>query len=228
MIEQHRHRIGTAHRAMISAGIAAGIAFGIGGCAGTPQPPYDDSQKLVRATLKILTDDGNAICVDNRTNGKPLAIFATMAVAPAPSRRPLAWHTVAPLRSSAALTTRQIYQDTIVNKPAHIPDPTNTTPTLAYLDQQRLNNAAMVQSRTGQTKTVDLPGGFNVPRVDARWWPFVRLSRKCYLKYVVSDPVWSDDLGFVTVNIEHWGTTYAFQRRDKDWVPVGQWSNWLF
>ena len=209
------------------------IGFGtallaMGGCAGTPQPPYDDSQKLVRATLKILTADNAAICVDNRTNGKPLAIFATMSVAPAPSRRPLAWHVVAPLRSNAALTNKQIYQDTITNKPAHIPDPTNTTPTLGFLAQQRLNNAAMVRSRTGQTKTVNLPGGLGVPKVDARWWPLVRLSQKCDQKYVVSDPVWSDTMAFVTVNIEHWGTTYVFQRRDRDWVPVGQWSNWLF
>lgn len=216
------------NRLIWRASILAAMVLGIGGCAGTPQPPYDDSQKLVRATLRILTNDGNTICVDNRTNGKPLAIFATMAVAPAPSRRPLAWHVVTPLRSQAALTTRQIYQDTIINKPAHIPDPVNTTPALGFVDQQRLNNAALVQSRTGQTRTVDLPGGFGVARVDARWWPLVRLSRKCYLKYVVSDPVWSDNLGFVTVNIEHWGTTYAFQRRDRDWVAVGQWSNWLF
>ncbi|WP_242182950.1 hypothetical protein [Sphingomonas sp. CARO-RG-8B-R24-01] len=208
--------------------LAMAAVLAIGGCARTPQPPFDDSQKLVRATLKILTDDGNTICVDNRTNGKPLAIFATMSVAPPPSRRPLAWHVVTPLRSNAALTARQIYQDTIVDKPAHIPDPVNATPALGFLDQQRLNSAAMVLSRTGQSKTVDLGGGFGVPRVDARWWPLVRLSQKCYLKYVISDPVWSDTMGFVTINIEHWGTTYAFQRRNNDWVAVAQWSNWLF
>ncbi len=215
-------------RGPILLSVAAATVLSLGGCGGAPKPPYDDSQKLVRATLKILTNDGNVICVDNRTNGKPLAIFATMAVAPAPSRRPLAWHHVVPLRSSEALTTRQIYQDTIVDKPSHIPDPTNTTPALGFLEQQQLNNAAMVQSRRGHTRTVDFPGGFDNPRVDARWWPFVRLSRKCYLKYAVSDPVWMDDLGFVTINIEHWGTTYAFKRRDRDWVAVGQWSNWLF
>ncbi|WP_010160446.1 hypothetical protein [Sphingomonas sp. PAMC 26617] len=200
----------------------------VSACAAAPKPPFDDSQKLVRATLKVLTNDGNAICVDNRTNGRPLAIFATMAVAPAPSRRPLAWHVVAPLRSKEALTTQQLYQDTIVNRPSHIPDPGNTTASLGFLEQQRLNNAAMVLSRTGQTKIVDFVGGFGVAGVDARWWPFVRLSRKCNYKYVVSDPVWSDTTAFVTVNIEHWGTTYAFQRRNDDWIAIGQWSNWLF
>lgn len=204
------------------------VLVSVTACTGKPQPPFDDSQKLVRATLRILTRDNSGICVDNRTNGKPLAIFATMAVAPAPSRRPLAWHTVMPLRSSEALTNRQIYQDTIVNRPSHIPDPANASPTLGFLDQQKLNNAAMVLSRTGQSKTVDFAGGFALPNVDARWWPLVRLSRKCTYKYVISDPVWSETMGFVTVNIEHWGTTYAFQRRDRDWVPVGQWSNWLF
>lgn len=208
--------------------VLAAIAVTVSGCGSNPRPPQDDAQKLVRATLRVLTPDQQPICVDNRTNGKPLAIFATMAIAPPPSRRPLAWHAVTALRSDAALTTKQIYQDTISNRPSHIRDPSNTTPTLGFLDQQRLNSAATVLSHTGQTKTVDFPGAFGLPRVEARWWPLIRFSQKCQYKYVVSDPVWSDTMGFVTVTIEHWGTTYAFQRRGDDWVAAGQWSNWLF
>ncbi len=198
------------------------------GCATAPPEPLTDAQMTVRAILRLLTEDGRSICVDNVTNGKPLAIFATMAVAPAPSRRPLAWHRVAPLRSGMKLSNTQMYHDTFGGDQPLLADPGDTTATLGFFAQRRLNDAAAKLARTGESVAVDMGDGLGVPRAQARWWPLIRWSSSCGPEFKLSDPVVAKDIAYITVRSDHWGTTYALQPRGNDWVPVAQWNTWLF
>lgn len=196
-------------------------------CSSAPDSPVDEGQKIVQAALKVLASDGKGVCVDGRTTGRPLAIYAAMRAAPSPSRRPLAWHVPGQLRPLGTLSNMQLYRDSLGSESAHLQDPQQAEAALPVVDQRRLDDAATKLALSNAA-----PGIAISPRwatgVKARWWPMNRLSRSCLPTYRLSNPVWSGSIGYVTVMTEHWGTTYAFERNQAGWEPVGQWTNWLY
>ena len=198
------------------------------GCSTDTGAPASDAEKLVRATLQALAADHRPICVENRTNGKPLAIFATMTETPAPAQRVVSWHAISPLGSGPTMSNAQIYHDTFDRHISRLAKPGHPARPLGLLAQQKLNAAARSLALTGEPVEVDLGSGLGVAGVDARWWPLLRLSSKCPIAFTLSDPVLAKDIGYITVQSGHWGTTYALQPRGDAWVPVAQWSNWLY
>lgn len=196
-------------------------------CTTPPAQPSDDGQRLVQAALRILASDGQPICVDNRTTGRPLAIYAAMRVAPPPSRHPLAWHVPGPLRPPPELSNRQIYRDSVGAETAHLREPDNAANRLPHAAQTWLDDNATVLSRASVGTSVTISPAW-ARGVLARWWPINRVSQHCTPTYVLSNPVWSASSGFVTVMTEHWGTTYGFDRHDGVWRPAGQWTTWLY
>lgn len=219
-----RRSLAHAHCARFGLALAALV----GGCTGTARAPSSNAERLVRATLQTLASDNRRICVDNRTSGKPLAIFATMTAAPTPVPRVLKWHAVAPLGTGMTMTNTQIYRDTFDRPATRLAEPDNGTRPLGLVEQGKLNAAARTLALTGEPITVDLGSGFDVAGVDARWWPLLRVSPKCPVVFTLSDPVLAGDIGYITVRSGHWGTTYALQPRAGSWVAVAQWSNWLY
>ena len=195
-------------------------------CGQPPAAPVDEGQKLVQATLRLLTSDGNPICIDNRTRGAPLAIYATMQVAPPPSRRPLAWHKPQILRPSNELSSIELLRDSMGSETAHLRDPA-TGATLSWALQHRLNVTATLLERTGVVESIAISSGW-APGVEARWWPVNRLSQHCSPTYTFSNPTWSASAGYITVMTRHSGTIYAFDRSPAGWQPVGQWTDWLY
>ena len=204
------------------------IAAVASGCSADNGAPASEAEKLVRATLQTLATDHRPICVENRTNGKPLAIFATMTATPAPAQRVVGWHAIAPLGSGPTMSNTQIYRDTFDRHVSRLAEPGNPARPLGLLAQQKLNAAARSLALTGEPVEVYLGNGLGVAGVDARWWPLLRLSSKCPIAFTLSNPVLAKDIGYITVQSGHWGTTYALQPRDGTWVPVAQWSNWLY
>lgn len=202
------------------------VLFG-SACSRVPDAPVDDGQKIVRATLQILASDGKALCVDRQTSGRPLAIYAAMRVAPSPSRRPLKWHVPQPLVPPGKLSNAQLYRDSLGSETAHLQDPGTAGATLSGIEQGKLDASATALAARPAMPAVTVSSRW-VPGVEARWWLLNRVSRSCSPIYTLSDPVWSDSLGYVTVLTEHWGTTYAFSRTSVGWKPVGQWTNWLY
>ena len=196
-------------------------------CSRSPEVPVTDGQKIVQETLRLLTSDGIPICVDNRTKGASLAIYAAMQVAPSPSRRPLVWHRPAILRPSDDLSNVELLRDSMGSETAHLRDPMTSTVTLPWAAQHRLDAAAILLEHDSSNKTVTISPAW-APGVKARWWPINRLSRNCSPTYTFSNPTWSATTGFITVMTGHSGTIYAFDRGPGGWQPAGQWTNWLY
>jgi len=198
-----------------------------GACTRSAAMPRDDGERIVQATLRLLTSDGKPICIDDRTTGRPLAIYATMRMAPLPSGQPLAWHTPGPLRPPVELSNTQLYHDSLGSESAHLRDPDNGGASLPWMLQRRLDETATVQARAGVDESVMISSRW-APGVRARWWPVNRLSRHCSPTYTLSNPTWSASTGYITVMTEHWGATYGLDRGPTGWRPVGQWTNWLY
>lgn len=190
--------------------------------------PLDNNEKIVRATLMLLASEGNAVCVDNHTRGQALAIFSAMTAAPSQSLKPLAWYVPGPLRPPAAISNSDLLRDSAQGGTAHLRGPENPTLPLSAIEQSRLNRKAAALARLSEAKSVSIRSSWNLKNIATRWWPINRVSSRCSPNYVVSDPAVSGTDGFVTVTADHWGTTYAFEHRGADWIPIAQWKTWLY
>ena len=197
------------------------------GCGGPP-PRLDDSAKIIRATLRQLVDDGRPICVDDMTNGPPLAIFHAMITAPMQSRRLLVWRPPAPLRPPLDPSARTIARDTIDAQEVRLDQPNPPGGALPPLEQRRLNYEARLLSTYRDYTSVKISPALGVGRVVARWWPLNRFARDCQPRFVVSDPIYRNNIAFVTVKAGHWGTTYVLERRGDDWRTSAEWTRWLY
>jgi hypothetical protein len=210
--------------AMIAATLAAT------GCAANGDTQLNDGEKIIRAAINTLISGQptGTICVDSRTRGQPLAVFRTMTYAPVPSRAPLGWRAPGPLRAPTALSGRELYDDQIRNERVRLREPGQTAQLFPHEQQGILDTAAAALAVADHGESVAVRKASASDRIIARWWPINRMTASCSPNYVVSYPVWRDNIGFVTVTADHWGTTYAMQRRGADWRTVAQWNIWLY
>jgi hypothetical protein len=190
--------------------------------------PLDNEEKIIRATLVLLASEGQSACVDNHTRGQPLAIFSAMTAAGPHLLKPLPWYVPGPLRPPAAMSSSDLIRDSTQGGTTHLREPENSTLPLSATEQSRLNQKAAVLGRLRDVESVSIRTSWNVKNISTGWWPINRISSRCSLNYVVSDPALSGTDGFVTVTAGHWGTIYAFERRGADWIPTAQWKSWLY
>lgn len=196
-------------------------------CAAPIGVPLSDDEKLVRATLQVLSADGSQICVDASTTGRPLSVYRIMASNPPAGVKPV-WFVPASLKPPQALSDAELYRGAQADGTAHIDQPGNMTAVLPSRAQAQLDRAAWILSERDPNPTVTISPSWGLVGVKPRWWLRNRLSRHCAPNYQISDPVTANNIGYVTVTAEHWGTTYAFTRSGSDWVARAQWSNWLY
>ena len=207
--------------------IATLSCFGTVGCS-PDQAPLRDDERLVLATLQLLTAPGIAVCVDADTAGRPLAVFRMMSSNPSQGVKPLAWFVPAALKPPSGPSNSELFRGGQADSAVHIDQPANSTPPLRPELQVALNRAAWILSARETDQDVKITPAWAVPGVKARWWLRNRISSHCTPNYQISDPVVAGRLGFVTVTGDHWGTTYAFTRHGADWIARAQWSNWLY
>ncbi|CAN5288492.1 hypothetical protein BH11PSE5_BH11PSE5_10780 [soil metagenome] len=196
-------------------------------CSAPSATPQGDGAKLVFATLQLLTADGSQICVDSGTTGQPLSVYRTMASNPPGGIKPI-WFVPATLKPPPELSNADLYRGAQAEGPAHIDQPGNATAVLPSKAQAELDRAAWILSQRDPDPSVTIPGTWGLNGVQSRWWLRNRVSRRCAPNYKLSNPVTVNNIGFISVTAGHWGTTYAFTRKDKDWVVRAQWSNWLY
>ena len=201
----------------------------LGGCAAA-QRPLEDRELIARAVLALLASTGQAVCIDDRTNGEPLAVFREMSKAPRPARSELRWHTPLPLRPEAEVTLQDLKRAELDHQSFAINEPGPRRDALPGLDQMRLDGSAQRLSQPVGTvnERVSIRGSWTPRGVKARWWPLNRVRRDCRPLFEISDPVRDRERAFVTVRSEHWGTVYALERRGTDWSVIAEWSRWLY
>lgn len=202
-------------------------ALALASCSTQPPPPQTETQ-LVTTVLQLLATGSHGVCVDNATSGHPLQVFWSTAHNRPAGMEPPAWFEPAPLRPTPALSDRELLQ-TIKSDPAiHINQPVNATATLPPARQAELNRAAWMLATQSDGQPIEDLAGLKVPGVSARWWLRNRLSTHCAPNYRLSNPVYSNNIGFITVVADHWATTYALTPDRQTWVVSGQWSNWIY
>ena len=216
-----------APRALIPIILSASVM--LAGCAPSNRPP-SDSEAIVQSVLALQASEGDAVCTDDRTNGDALAVFRQMTVAPRPSRTMLGWHSPKALRPSVAVSGKQLRGAEFDDDRLTIPEPEARRDMLSGIDQMRFTGAARYQARgTGVENGPVVIRPSLVPEgVTARWWPINRVRGDCWPLYLISDPVRTRDMAFVTVRAEHWGTLYALQKIGRGWRVVAEWSRWLY
>lgn len=193
-----------------------------------PATVPDEPAKVVDALLGVLSSDGRRVCVDSRTQGKPLAVFSTMIVAPTASRRPLRWQVPKPLRPPGALSNRELYDDEFARARVLLEKPVNARDVLPPAEQLQLNSAARSLAAVGDAERVPIANTAKRPLILARWWLANRVRPICVPHFTISNPVVARDIAFVSVTGGHWGTTYAFRKRGDGWAPHAQWTTWLY
>lgn len=198
---------------------------GLAACQGAGAE--DDTQRINRTLLRLLTSDGRRICVDGKTYGEPLAIFRTMLPAPDPARRPLGWHLPTPLEAGPSLKVGRLADQELRGERIVLPERPQTRDFLPAVEQVRLDGLAR-EAALSDTESVPVRAAPDAPRATVRWWPLNRLDRGCGPVYTLSKPVLFRDAAFVTVTAGHRGSTYALQKADRDWSPVARWSTWLY
>lgn len=194
-----------------------------GGCSRS-----DSTGTVMGAVLKTLTADGKSVCIDRATSGEPLAIFRTMASAPDPARRPLAWFPPNPLRSDQNLSVGRLVDDEFTDQRTVLARPKVGRQPLPLTEQRRLDAAATKLSYAQVDRDAVVTDAASVPKAHARWWVLNRLDSSCTTVYTASPPVIVGDMAFVSVLGNHWGTTYAVEKRAGVWSTTAQWSNWLY
>jgi hypothetical protein len=200
-----------AHRAFAIAGFLALSACS----AGKGDGRIDDDEAIVRSVLALIVQRNGPICLDTETDGETLSVFREMARAPHASRADLRWFPPTGLRVPPGEPTP--------------PPLRQRDEALPAMQQRALNGAAIRMSRPLSdirhklTLTEDaLPAG-----ATSHWWPVNRI-RGCKPLFGVRDPVRYGDLGFVTIESNHWGALYAVERKQGRWVPTAEWSHWLY
>lgn len=217
-----RHGKGTAK---LSVALAVGLA--LAGCGASESLPRTDGEKLVQATLGMLSGNGAPLCVDARTVGRPLAVFRSITLNPPRGSRPPDWYVPDLLKPPPPVPSGVLVRSARGDGTVQIDQPTNATAPLPPRVQARLNRAANSLSLQAADQTVTILPSWK-SGIKARWWLRNRISRHCSPNYQISNPVTAANIGYVSVKGEHWGTTYAFARRESGWVATAQWRNWLY
>jgi hypothetical protein len=197
------------------------------GCASETQTPSEPA-KVIETLLGVLSSDGRRVCVDAKTQGKPLAVFSTMIVAPRPSRRPLQWQIPKPLRPPGPLSNRELYEDEFARARILLEKPVNARDVLPPEQQLQLNSVARTLAAVGDVERVSIANSPKRPLIVARWWLANRVRPLCVPNFTISNPVVAREIAFVSVTGGHWGTTYAFRKRGDRWAPHAQWTTWLY
>ncbi len=199
----------------------------VAGCAAAPA---GDDAAIVRATLVLLgtgvSPDGPALCVDSRPRGEPLAIYRTMRINSEPDDRQ--WRTPVPLRGEPKVGGRQLFDDATDREKLRIREPDDDTDLLPRDAQARLEASARALSQDGQSIGFALDGSLAPPAMKVRWWLMNRVAGGCDRTIVLSRLVHDARTGFITVTVDHWGTTYALERVGAGWQVSAQWDSWLY
>ncbi len=198
----------------------------LAGC--TPAPVAGDAG-IVRAVLALL-QSGRAptapgLCVDARPRGTALAIFRTMRMTTEPDERP--WRSPAPLGAAPRVQGRQLFDDAVGRDRLRIREPETSAPALPRDMQVRLDAAARTLSLADRSTDYAMNDDLAPPGMAVRWWLLNRFLG-CERTFVLSRIARDDAIGFVTVTADHWGTTYAVERRGQDWRVIAQWDKWLY
>lgn len=192
--------------------------------------PAGDDAAIVRATLALLVSERSpgapALCVDSRPRGEPLAIYRTMRINSEPDERE--WRTPVPLRGEPKVGGRQLFDDATDREKLRIPEPDDEADPLPRDEQARLEAAARALSQDGQSTGFNLDGSLAPAGMKVRWWLMNRVAGGCDRTVVLSRLVHDARTGFITVTLDHWGTTYALQRAGAGWQVVAQWDSWLY
>ena len=196
-------------------------------CQGHSQPQTSD-ERVVSATLKLLASDGKPVCVDNATSGQPLGVFRTTIRNRPAGLEPPSWFAPAALRPPAALSSFELLRGAQVDSNVHITQPANSSSAMAAPLQDALNRSAWQLSTENASKEVSNINAWGIKGVALHSWIINRLSPRCEPNYRLSNPVSNQNVSFITVIADHWATIYAFNRRGIDWVPIAQWSNWIY
>lgn len=199
----------------------------LAGCTGTDKSPVDSDEKLIQAALTMLDGQGEPLCVDAKTVGHPLSVFRASASNASRTVAPRTWFAPARFSPPRGLSTTDIYRGGQADDTVHLDQPTNTGPELGERDRLMLDRAASSLSMNEANRSITIWPSWQAG-MKARWWLRNRVSRHCTPNYHLSNPVRSNDIGFVTITANHWGTTYAFKRKGADWVVTAQLSNWLY
>lgn len=207
--------------------LSVAMMIGLTSC-GVSSPLVGDAEQVTGSLLKILTANGEAICVDSTTQGEPLAIFRTMLTAPDPARRPLAWHQPGPLNAGREVTGRQLVAAEFRGQHIQLPEYGTTEDVLPPLLQMRLNALARAVAFLPSDAPTSVKGSADVPKARVRWWVLNRFDRSCGPIYTLSKPVLVRDAAFVSVMAGHEGTIYAMRKADGVWTPLAKWTNWLY
>lgn len=201
----------------------------LGGCT-APRQKLTDSEEIVREVLALQTADNTAVCTDDVTHGDPLAVFREMTLAPRQSRAELGWHAVTPLRPLEHVREQRSWKPPLGGGDFAITEPEPRRDRLPGMDQMRLVAAARYQANgIGVIKEeVVLRPSWTPKRIVSRWWPINRIRRDCWPLYLISDVVRRDEMAFVAVQAEHWGTLYALKKTNGKWTFDAEWSRWLY
>lgn len=201
------------------------LPLSLSGC-GTA--PVGDDAAIVRATLALMATGRSAdrpLCVDNRPRTQPLAIFRTMRINSEPDEHP--WREPEPLRAEPKVSGRDLFEDATGRDRLRIREPDDAAEPLPREEQARLDARARALSVDDQSTGYVLSQDMAPPGLAVRWWLLNRL-RGCERTMVLSRVVHGADTGFITVTLDHWGTTYAVERAGTDWRVTAQWDSWLY
>lgn len=192
----------------------------------------NDDEKIVHAILGQLTLEGQAICLDDQTSGNSLTIFREMAHAPRASRQELKWYHPTSLRPDT-LSVRKNYswaERESSQNVAKLAEPTAGNDALSDLEQMMLNGAALRLSNSvsQDERSVALRSSWIPDNSDTRWWPLNRLHSVCRPIFTLGNPIRRAGTAFISVQAGHSGTLYALKVSNGNWVPVAEWSRWLY
>ncbi len=193
-------------------------------------PPVGDDAAIVRATLALLgsgrSPGAPALCVDSRPRGEPLAIYRTMRLNSEPDERE--WRTPVPLRGEPKVAGRQLFDDATDREKLRIREPDDEAEALPRERQAALEASARALSVDGQSAGFTLDDTLAPPTMTVRWWLMNRVAGGCERTIVLSRLVHDARTGFITVTLDHWGTTYALERVGNEWRVGAQWDSWLY
>lgn len=206
------------------------LALGVVLLSGCAPRTLDDEGRIVRATLGILASNRPAsappLCIDNRTRGEPLAIFRTMRAAN--TEHDLRWRTPAALQARPKVSGRDLFEDAIGRNKLRIEEPQSIGAILPATEQRRLDATATAMAIVGDSGSATFGEAAAAPGTRPRWWLANRIAGGCDRIYVLSRIVRDARVAFVTVTADHWGTTYAVERRGDAWQVTAQWDSWLY
>lgn len=198
-------------------------------CSSAAREPTE-GEKIVSSVLGFLSSRGQTLCLDDETQDKSLAVFKEMALAPRPSREQLHWFTPSPLVPDEGNRVQNLAIRRINDAPKPLVEPGHQIDQLAPLMAYTINSEAkrFALGPGAREESVKITKPLLPNNAVARWWPINRFKKDCSPLFVISHPIYARNLAFVTVRADHWGTTYALQREGKAWLPIGEWSRWLY